>query len=208
MSSIFRRIVPLLLPWSLAIVSGAAHAAVVLKFSGGELSGASGVVVNGAVYDVEFRDGTCDSVFNGCNASTFAFTSLAAADAASQALLDFVFKDSSAGAFDTDPKRILGCGEDLDDNDCRAFTPYEVDIVNPPTDVSYSIATNLEGVGGFIATGGGKSTSNRSTSGDSGGTAVWAVWTRVQAVPEPGTLALVGVAALALAGLRRRQRGV
>src|SRR5690606_7201977 len=51
-----------------------------------ELLGATGVAVDGALYDVLFVDGSCIALFDGCDAPTdFAFTAQAAAEAAAQA---------------------------------------------------------------------------------------------------------------------------
>lgn len=73
----------------------------------GELVGSSNVLVNGSFYDVEFIDGTCASVFSGCDQlSDFTFNSDLSADAASQALLDQVF--SSFGLYDVYPALTRG----------------------------------------------------------------------------------------------------
>ena len=64
----------------------------------GKLTGATGVVVSGATYNVEFVDGTCGSVFTGCDAaSDFTFQTLAGAQAARDALLAQVL----LGTYDT-----------------------------------------------------------------------------------------------------------
>ena len=57
-------------------VSGA-HAAPILEVSSdGKLTGASGVEVGGALYDVAFKDGTCAGLFSGCDqAADFQFKS-------------------------------------------------------------------------------------------------------------------------------------
>ena len=79
-----------------------ARAATLQVDSGGVLTGASGVEVNGAFYDVSFTSGTCIEAFDGCdNASKFDFTDEVSASAAAQALLDQVFIDGPAGDFDT-----------------------------------------------------------------------------------------------------------
>ena len=83
---------------ALAVVSQLASAATNLVVEGGELIGATGVNVNGFLYDVSFSDGSCISLFGGCTSpSQFAFTDRTTALAASQALLDTVFLDSSRG---------------------------------------------------------------------------------------------------------------
>jgi hypothetical protein len=75
----------------LVLMAGGAQAAT-LNVVGGQLHGAFGVDVGGTLYNVEFLDGTCIALFNGCDAvSDFTFQSSALAAAASQALLDQVF---------------------------------------------------------------------------------------------------------------------
>ena len=75
---------------ALTLMSAGAGAAT-LNVVGGQLVGASGVDVDGTLYDVEFVDGTCVDLFNGCDESSdFMFTTEAAALMASQALLDQV----------------------------------------------------------------------------------------------------------------------
>src|SRR6476646_4971763 len=68
--------------------------------SGGKLTGATSVDVNGTLYDVEFLDGSCITVFGGCDSvSDLAFNTDGDASAAAQALLDQVF----TGIYDTQP---------------------------------------------------------------------------------------------------------
>jgi hypothetical protein len=70
---------------------------------GPKLIGASGVIVDGRSYDVQFLEGTCFSLYNGCDdVSEFTFQSQAAAILASQALLDQVFIDGPLGNFDSE----------------------------------------------------------------------------------------------------------
>lgn len=59
--------------------------------SSGVVTGATGVNVAGSLYDVNFVDGTCASVFGTCDSAHFAFTTDTSAVNASQALLDQVF---------------------------------------------------------------------------------------------------------------------
>jgi probable HAF family extracellular repeat protein len=92
-----------------------------LNVSGGQLLGASGVIVDGNSYDVQFLDGTCVALYNGCDAvSDFTFQTLPAATLAAQALLDQVFLDG-ADLFDTDPELTAGC---TDLPLCRVHTPW------------------------------------------------------------------------------------
>jgi len=89
---------------------------------GGQLLGASGVIVNGVSYDVQFLDGTCAALFSGCDAdSDFDFPNQAVANAAAQALLDQVFLDVAAGMFDSDPSLTNGC---TNTSNCTSHIPY------------------------------------------------------------------------------------
>ncbi len=105
-------------------MTGTAGAAT-LNVVGGQLLGATGVIVDGSSYSVEFLDGTCVALFNGCDDITdFTFQSSAAAVLASQALLDQVFLDG-AEAFDSTPELTVGCGE-TEGLGCLVLTPYGV----------------------------------------------------------------------------------
>ena len=95
-----------------------ANAAAVLDVQDGQLVGATGVSVNGVLYDVEFVDGSCVTLFNGCDdPGDFVFTSGTEALAASQALLDQVF----LGIYDTNPELTAGCSFFFD---CDVLTAY------------------------------------------------------------------------------------
>lgn len=99
-----------------------ASAATLIIDGNGELTGATGVLVNGASFDVTFADGTCAELFSGCDsASDFAFQNQAAAAAAGQALLAQVFITDTRGNFDQDPSRTAGCS---DAPFCLSFIPF------------------------------------------------------------------------------------
>jgi hypothetical protein len=169
--------------------------AATLVVNGDELEGADGVLVNGVAYNVRFVDGSCFSLYGGCDAlGDLPFTTQADADAASQALIDQIFIAAN-GAFDTDPELTAGCEED---DFCAIFTPYGFII---PTIVQFSVAGNSPTLDPVLGTTGepGLDTTDRSDD-------VFAVWERATvAVPEPSALAvLVGAAAGVLAGRRRR----
>ena len=106
----------------LVLVAGGAQA-VTLDVIGGQLMGASNVLVDGSFYDVQFLDGTCIERYNGCDdVSDFTFQTQASAVLASQALLDQVFLDGVEGQFDSDPGLTRGCGGYR----CRTHTPFIV----------------------------------------------------------------------------------
>ena len=100
--------------------------AAVLQVSGGILTGATGVDVNGTLYDVEFVDDTCGAVFTGCDStSDFTFTSDADAKAASNSLLGEVFVDGPEGQFDSLSFLTFGCpGDPGNPEFCVAVTPF------------------------------------------------------------------------------------
>lgn len=89
--------------------------AATLVVQGGQLVGATDVDVGGVSYDVQFVDGSCNSLFSGC--SNFSFTTFADASVASQALLDEVL----IGIYDDDP--TLTNGLDSEDSG-EIWTPY------------------------------------------------------------------------------------
>ncbi len=110
---------------SVGMSAVSASAAAILDVIGGQLVGARDVLVGDTLYNVQFNDGSCVDVFDGCDAvSDFAFDNSDDAVDAAQALLDQVFIDGPAGLFDTEPFAITGCSSGFL---CRAFIPYEVD---------------------------------------------------------------------------------
>ena len=106
----------------LVFCHSAAAGAATLDVVGGQLLGASGVLVDGELYDVEFIDGSCIALFSGCDSSTdFAFANEAGGLAAATALANQVFLDGPEGNFDTLPGLTFGCG---DATLCEAYIPY------------------------------------------------------------------------------------
>jgi hypothetical protein len=76
----------------------------------GQLQGATDVNVGGTLYDVEFVEGTCVDLYDGCDdLSDFTFTTVADAGLAARALQDQVILDGGAGNFDTVPNLTVGC---------------------------------------------------------------------------------------------------
>ena len=105
-------------------VSAYASEATLVVDGGGRLIGATGVNVNGTLYDVSFQDGVCASLFNGCDdPEDFLFTTKDSALAASRALLEQVLIDGPDGPFNSAPERTRGC--ELDDFSCDVLTPYD-----------------------------------------------------------------------------------
>lgn len=185
----------------LALFTASSASAALLTINGaGQLTGATGVTVNGAFYDVDFRDGTCIELFNGCDdAADFIFgTSLAAADA-SQQLLDQVFLDLGAPdtAFDSNPSLTYDCSSIVR---CLALTPWRVNAGNVSIQAAFNYNPASADEVGIV---GALTTYNSFVSLD----ATWAVWREVSppvTVPPPASLSLLLPALGALALTRRR----
>ena len=92
----------------LTLWSAASHAATLRVDNSGTLLGATGVSIDGREYKVRLKDGSCDSVFFGCQEKLFAFRSADDARQAGFALLNQVYVDGAAGNFDTG-FNIAGC---------------------------------------------------------------------------------------------------
>ena len=188
---------------SLLVASTASNswAAPILDVQGGQLMGASNVEVNSMLYDVQFIDGSCFNLLNGCDeTSDFQFQTLADATAASQALLDAVFLDTILGAFDSEPALTNGIN-DLSSG--RAWTAYagalgtgKVTIVgarNHSADTLDVVVASTTSIGADM------------TGTDHNAYAVWSV-TGQATIPEPTTLALFSLGISYFGFVRRRYK--
>lgn len=160
--------------------------AATLNVVDGQLMGAYDVNVDGALYDVAFVDGSCNSLFNGC--SDFLFSTSAQAASASQALLDQVFINE----FDTNPALTNGITSAVVG---QIYTPYNAGV-------STSYARNSSGGAADFVNSAGLSQFFNSTDSS---TSVYAVWSSASEVPVPAAAWLFGSGVVGL-GLFKRKR--
>ena len=189
----------------ISLFSGMANAAM-LNFNAvsGELQGADQVLISGNYFDVDFVDGSCVSIFDGCdNDSDFFFSDSLEARHASQALLDQVL----VASWDSTPSLVDGCDDGF--LLCSILTPYTLGI-STTSFVQVDIAHNEE-----LYDGRSMGLMPRNSDFSSHGRYVWAVWSEslpVSSVPLPATLPLLALGLLMLGWHRsyrvlRRTRG-
>jgi hypothetical protein len=177
----------------LSVSSANAATYVLAEAFGSELQGANGVTVNGFIYNVEFVDGSCVSLFDGCNeVSDFTFNTATDADAASQALLDQVFNLSDI--YDTTPSLMRGISSIYG----SVWTPYGLPSSNTVL-VDYMV-----NYGNTTDTNGCSSACSLAITDDlSSGLETYAKWTQVSAVPVPAAVWLFGTALIGLVGFAK-----
>ena len=177
--------------------------------SGNTLLGANGVEVNHVLYDVRFQDGTCISLYSGCDqASDFVFPANSFdANSASNALNEQVFIDIGSQLWDSSSAFApSGC---TFVNSCSIITPYGISGSNvlSTTFVNWYVATNTD----FSRINTPSARSTFTTIGSTSGTmAVWSLAAPpVTPVPEPETYALLlaGLGIVAFAARRAKVRG-
>jgi hypothetical protein len=182
-----------------AIPATPAISATLIVDASGKLTGATDVSVLGTVYDVVFLDGTCASVFNGCDDhEDFAFSNSRDAPLAALALLDQVLVSS----FDDSPALTSGCTDPLR---CSVWIPFHV---NTGFSIDVAVADNWypgevdRALRGTFRL---SDVPDFSPSGED--RLVWAKFTRP--VPEPSTWTMM-LLGFALSGslLRRSRRAI
>ncbi len=160
----------------------------------GQLTGATGVLVNGTLYDVDFKNDSCVNLFDGCAVGTeFTFTTLAEALNAGHALLNQVFVNTPTSQFDDNIDLIEVCAPI---GNCFIDTPFS--------------ATNPSGVN-VVSTENSLIEADDSVSGpfdnDFDVDQRYAVWTpSTTPIPEPSTVLLLGSGLLGLTIWRQKNK--
>ena len=190
------------------MINGSAQAVVTLNVNGdGQLIGANNVNIDGTLFDVSFADGTCGTLYSGCDSfEDFTFTSFLSATVAATALLDQVFLDVSEGSFDSTPELTLGCEfgfDNLGNQTCNVLIPYRPSF-------SFAYASNTTGIDLLTPQGDSGSRAGINTETFSQPTSTFAKFSLSSErtsddVPEPGTLALFGFSIIGLVAIRRRR---
>jgi hypothetical protein len=173
--------------------------AATLNVGGGNLLGASGINVGGTLYNVEFLNDTCITIFDGCDSTLdFAFNTSATALEAATALLVQVFLNTGAGDFAARPDLTFGCS---DPDRCHSWVPY---AFNPGGDPLVWQATNNGGAGA------GQLVSGPITAAANTANSTLLVFARftiapISPVPIPAAIWLFGTALIGLVGFGKRK---
>jgi hypothetical protein len=103
-----------------------AGAANLVVSTGGILTGARNVIVDGIYYDVDFKQGSFDQVF--CNGVCIDTNTATQAFKFAIALSDQVLIDDVMGSFDSSPFLTFGCTSPY--TTCNIYTPFKSDVLD------------------------------------------------------------------------------
>jgi len=181
----------------LLLISANTSHALLLDIDNGELLGASNIEIDGALYNVSFREGTCIELFNDCDeTSDFLFQDRDSANKASLALLSSVF---STPEFDDNPELTFGCeSSDI----CTIWTPYDISTNIVLTSVMYNYSSTSILIDGFSNL----DTVTRPVDMSLSTTATFAAWSLAAPVVSPSTFALMCIGLLGLGFKFQRYR--
>lgn len=155
------------------------------------LTGMSGLHVEGSRYNVNFTNGSCDSLFVQCDEARFAFSAAGSAGAASTAINAAL----ASTAFDNAPSQIRGCTTTTTDQ-CRLLIPYEV------TGTAALLFVRLAAINANGANSGGSGTQDIALDTATQSGVAYAEFT-LAPVPLPAAAPLFGSVALVAALCRR-----
>ena len=197
----FKVLAGIALIWMLSI-SGNAIGATLVTDIDGKLMGVDGIDVNGTMYDVDFVEGSCYTLFAPClTDDVFTFNINEAVDA-SWALKNQVFEIPEWSFYDSMLTMTNGCEGAL--FSCTIFTPYSAGADN----MGNAMFVNGDGLFDFnnVTTCG--NCYKADNTADMPG-AVYAIWEEVggpSPVPVPAAVWLFGSGLLGLVGFARRKK--
>lgn len=199
---------------SISLPFGRTYAAILQIDNNGILTGASGVVVRGLSYDVEFLTGQCLDIYE-CQwdpvagerpeAVNFFFDKFILAEAMF-ALHDQVFIDGLTGNFATNPALINGC-QNISIGSCRVQSPITHQFTIGEGSDIWIYLISVPGSAGPPGTEPSFEYTFASVDYANAvhGNRTWARWS-TSVVPVPGAMWLFGSGLIGLMGMMRRRK--